>query len=214
MSADIETVVGIDVGGERKGFHAVALQNKVFEKTTSPNPHKILDWCLHRKAKIVAVDAPCGWSLCGRSRQAERELKLGKQKVSCFATPTRAQARAHTKGFFDWVFNGEKLYQLLAPQYPLFDGNRPAGRCSFETFPHGIVCFFAGKVVPANPKIFNRRKVLIERGYDVNTLTNIDYIDAALCAVAAAEFGQGRPMHQFGTEDEGFIVLPRFARLV
>ena len=62
-------------------------------------------------------------------------------------------------------------------------------------------------MVPANPKVPNRRKALIDRGYDLTLLTNIDFIDAALCAVAAREFRQGR-FALFGRKDEGFIVLP------
>ena len=51
MSPEGNAVVGIDVGGEKKGFHAVALQNGVFQKTTSTNPTEIVKWCLERKAK-------------------------------------------------------------------------------------------------------------------------------------------------------------------
>ena len=58
MSPESNVVVGIDVGGETKGFHAVALRNRVFEKTTSTDPEKVVDWCLEWKANIVAVDAP------------------------------------------------------------------------------------------------------------------------------------------------------------
>ena len=161
MNSRNRTVVGIDVGGPRKGFHAVALRDGVFGKATSTNPAEIVDWCLEQRARIVAVDAPCGWGQSGRSRQAERDLKLGDARIQCFMTPARSHALAHTKGFFDWVFNGENLYQLLAPHYPLFDGKRRKGQCCFETFPHGIVCALAGKIVAAKPKVANRRKVLM-----------------------------------------------------
>ena len=208
MSSRNQTVVGIDVGGPRKGFHSVALRDGVFAKATSISPAEILEWCLAQKAQVVAVDAPCGWSQSGRSRQAERDLKLGKQKIHCFATPPLASALAHTRGFFDWVFNGEKLYQLLAAHYPLFHGKRRKGQCCFETFPHGIVCSLVGNIVATKPKVTNRRKVLIDRGYDVSLLINIDFIDAALCAVAAEDFRHGRTKH-FGNQAEGFIVLPQ-----
>lgn len=60
MTQSIQTVVGIDVGGERKGFHAVALRDSNFiEKTADRDPNAIVDWCLEKEAKIVAVDAPC-----------------------------------------------------------------------------------------------------------------------------------------------------------
>lgn len=197
--------IGIDVGGARKGFHAVALQERVFKTRTSTHPAEIVSWCVEQKADIVAVDAPCGWSQSGSSRLAEREL-AGK-KIRAFATLTRAHALAHKKGFYNWVFNGETLYHLLAPSYPLFDGRLREGPICIETFPHAIVCALAGKVVPAKPKNPGRRKVLRERGCDDVLLTNIDFIDAALCALAAEEFRAGRSM-QFGTCDEGFTVVP------
>ncbi|MGD0227520.1 MAG: DUF429 domain-containing protein [Terriglobia bacterium] len=77
MRAEGNSVVGIDVGGERKGFHAVALRNGIFCKTTSRHPAEIVEWCREWSAEIVAVDAPCGWSKSTSSREAERELKLG-----------------------------------------------------------------------------------------------------------------------------------------
>ena len=188
-------------------FHAVALRHGVFEKTTSTNPVEIVAWCLERKANIVAVDAPCGWSHSTSSRQAERELKIAGEKIHIFATPTFARALANESGFYDWALNGETLYKLLAPHYPLFDGIRPEGPVFFETFPHAIVCALAGKVVPAKPKAANRRKVWHARAYDYSPLPNIDFIDAALCAVTAEEFRQGSTRH-FGGRDEGFIVVP------
>ena len=160
------TVVGVDVGGERKGFHAIALRDGEFEGTTSTEPAAIVDWCLERNATIIAVDAPCGWSQSGASRLAERELKLAGKKIHCFSTPTRARALAHKKGFYNWVFNGEKLYERLTRHYPLFDEKRRNEPVCFETFPHAIICALAREVVPAKPKAPVRRAVLKALGYE------------------------------------------------
>ena len=104
------TFVGIDVGGERKGFHAVALNDgKFLTQTTNPNPAAIVDWCLEYKASVIAVDAPCRWSKSGSSRLAERELS--KQGIWCFSTPTKQ--RALQRNFYKWMLNGEKLYECL-----------------------------------------------------------------------------------------------------
>src|SRR5450755_4271128 len=111
MSPGDQAVVGIDVGGQRKGFHAVALRDGIFKKTASVEHAEIVGWCLELKAEVVAVDAPCGWSQSTSSRCAERDLKVAGHKIHCFATPTHSQAQAHTKHFYDWVFNGEKLYE-------------------------------------------------------------------------------------------------------
>ena len=199
-------VVGVDVGGERKGFHAVALQNGTFVATLAhTDPAVIVSWCRQLKAVVVAVDAPCGWSAGGASRLAERSLAIGAHKIHCFATPTRA--RASRSNFYKWVFNGERLYRQVAKHYVLFDGSRRAGQACFETFPHAVVCALAGRVVAARPKRETRRNALRQRGYDVGSLTNVDFVDAGLCAITAAAFLRGR-VTLFGNKVEGFIVVP------
>ena len=210
MSQPIQTVVGIDVGGQRKGFHAVALQGEHFvDKTTDTNPAVIVDWCLNHRATVVSVDAPCGWSQTGSSRLAEREMELLGKKIFCFATPTFERAKNHGKGFYDWVFNGEKLYVQLRRNYQLFDGRRRKDTVCFETFPHAIVCAMAGQVVSAKPKAKVRRKALQNRGHDVSNLSNIDFVDAALCAVVADELRKDN-YRCFGNPEEGFIVVPTY----
>lgn len=205
MAAQI--VVGIDVGGEAKGFHAVVLRGKtIIDKTVATNPAVIVAWCLHHSAVVVAVDAPCRWSQshAGSSRLAEREL--GVMGIHCFATPTRE--RAMHRDFYKWVFNGERLYKSLKPQYPLFDGQWTKGQMCIETFPHAIVCALAGRVVPARFRARVRRTALLNRGYDASRLPNIDFVDAALCALAADEFRKGS-YRSYGGSDEGFIVVPK-----
>lgn len=205
MNENAGTVAGIDVGGARKGFHAVALRDGAFEAEASTSPERIVAWCLARHATVVAVDAPCAWSRSSSSRKAERDLKLGGRKVHCFATPTRE--RALGRHFYDWVFNGEKLYRQLTKHFRLFDGDRRDGWICFETFPHAIVCALAGNVVATKPKATKRRAVLHDHGYDARALTNVDFVDAALCSVAADRFRAGQ-MTLFGERSEGFIVVP------
>jgi predicted nuclease with RNAse H fold len=202
------TVVGIDVGGAHKGFHAVALRDRRFvDQITATDPTVIVAWCREHSAIVVAVDAPCEWSQAGLSRLTERELALLGKKINCFATPTRKNAENHTKGFYDWVFNGKRLYTHLRKNYPLFKGDPEKKPTCIETFPHAIVCAMAGRVIPAKPKAKVRRTALQDRGYDDRSLPNIDFVDAALCAVAANEFRMGN--HQlFGNPQEGFIVVP------
>jgi len=210
MSQLTPTVVGIDVAGERRGFHAVALSDGNFVGIkTDHDPAVIVGWCLSRSATVVAVDAPCRWSQKGSSREAER--LLGKQGIHCFATPIRE--RALDRDFYKWVFNGEKLYECLTAQYPLFSGHWTTEQMCIETFPHAIVCALAGQVVSARPKATTRRKALRKRGYNDSGFPNIDFVDAALCAVAAEEFRKDN-YQSFGNSEEGFIVAPvgHFAR--
>ena len=199
------TVIGVDVGGVRKGFHAVALRAGMFvDKVTSSDPAGIAAWCVDHEACVVGVDAPCCWSVGGSSRLAERELN--QRGLHCFSTPTRKHARANRTGFYGWVFNGERLYECLeSRRYLRFNGVRTEDLTCIETFPHAVACAMAGSVIPAKPKAKVRREVLRSEGYDVSDLSCVDFVDAALCAVAAESFRRNQ-YHSYGDRAEGFIV--------
>lgn len=202
-----QVVAGIDVGGPKKGFHAVALRGLLLlDAFHSTKPDAVAAWCRDVSAHVVGVDAPCGWSRDRGSRACERALAV--DGIRCFSTPTRDRAGANP--FYSWVRNGEALYVALASTHPLFDGTKRSGPVCFETFPHGVVCALAGRVVAAHPKN-RRRQVLTDWGLDVSALGNIDEIDAALCAVSAASFVTG-PVQTYGSVAEGLLVLPRWKR--
>jgi predicted RNase H-like nuclease len=102
----------------------------------------------------------------------------------------------------------EILYEELAAHYTLFDGTGIVGPICIETFPHAIVCAMAERVVSSKRKAEVRRAALQSRGYDTCNLPNIDFIDAALCAVTAEEFRKG--CYQcYGDCAEGYIVVPK-----
>ncbi len=205
MKASGKAVIGIDVGGSGKGFHAVVLRNGQFTPHHFTAATAAERWCLEQAAQVIAIDAPCAWATSGGSRLAERSLAVSGQTIQCFKTPARASAQG--RAFYDWVFNGEKLYQHLLPHYGLCDGTRQRGKIVLETFPHAVVCALAGRVIPARPKATTRRRILRELGYDDGPLANIDFVDAALCAVTAERFLLGRTT-SFGDQAEGFIVVP------
>jgi len=204
---------GIDVGGERKGFHAVALRGReVIDRLASPDPRAIANWCRSvggGGAQAVGVDAPCRWSRSGGSRQAERELM--RAGIHCFFSPTRAAAECHPRNYYGWMLRGAALYAELEKTHRLFTGEgatspsrQPA---CFETFPHAIACALDGRIVPARDKRAVRKRLLGEAGIDTAPLTNIDWIDAALCALAAQAFVAGR-VRVYGGVVEGVIVVP------
>ena len=201
------TVVGVDVGGSKKGFHAVAISdNKVTGKLTSSSPTEVGNWCVHMNARVVAVDAPSQWSKDGRAREAERKLMA--QKIWCFSTPTKEAAIKHLKNHFGWMRTGQDLYDQLKPNYYLFDGTwRPHMQFCVETFPHAIVCALRGEVTSARNKGKVRREVLRVAGIDTVELSNIDFVDAALCAVAATCFLKNQ-FKSYGSDVDGYIVVP------
>ena len=133
-------------------------------------------------------------------------MKLTGEKIHCFSTPTPAAADG--KAFYDWVRNGEKLYDALRKHFVLCKNNEAANANCIETFPNAIVCAWHGRVVPAKPKVSKRSAFLQAEGFDDSVLPNIDYVDAALCALAAHASLQ-RNTIDFGNDSEGRIVIPK-----
>ena len=189
----------------RKGFHCVALCDRsVLAVTTSTRAKTIVDWCLEVGAQVVAVDAPCRWSSAGRSRFAERDIRA-RTGISTFSTPDITVGKTHP--FYEWVRNGQQLYQLLEKSHSLFNGEVGAGPQCMETFPQAVACALAQRILPAKRKCADRRDVLVKRGLETNMLKNIDFVDAALCAVAAL-YLQRNEFDCYGDNKEGFIVVP------
>ena len=110
--------------------------------------------------------------------------------------------------FYGWMVNGAELFRLLGPHYRLFDGRSTAlSPVCFETFPHAVACALAGKKLCAKDKWLDRRRLLGRAGIATDSLTNIDEVDAALCALTAHHFLAGT-FKAYGDDAEGYIVLP------
>jgi len=203
------TTVGIDVGGERKGFHAVALANGEYHSQLSTkNTKELSQWCRETvRARVIAVDAPCRWSKDGHSRSAERELM--KKSIWCFSTPMRAKAVVHPANYFGWMLRGEKLFRALEDDFPLCRELPAVSRkCCFETFPHAITWHLRCGNADASQKRTQRRELLREAGIDLTELTNIDLVDAALCALTAHHAATGGKCVSFGEPNTGLIIVP------
>lgn len=211
MTQSCPIVVGVDVGGKRKGFHAVALRdNNIIGMKTDCNASTIVAWCQEIQAVAVGVDAPCQWSLTGRARPAERTLM--EDGIWCFATPTLKMAKTHPKNNYGWMREGADLYRLLKKHYQLFDKqSKDSTPVCFETFPQAVACALAGEVISAKQKSYVRRNLLSEIGIDSAMLPNIDFVDAALCAVTANSLLTGK-FKTYGEAAEGFIIAPTTTR--
>lgn len=124
-----------------------------------------------------------------------------------FATPSQSVGERHQ--FYRWMRNGAELFRLLTPQYQLFDGKYSTGSpVCFETFPHAVAYALAGKILPAKQKRTDRPRLLREVGFSIDSLTNIDLVDAALCTLTAHYLVAGK-FKIYGDAAEGFIVVPK-----
>jgi predicted nuclease with RNAse H fold len=203
------TVVGIDVGGARKGFHAVALRDgRYHSQLATRDPQALAHWCRQElDARVIAIDAPCRWSRDGHMRPCERELL--REGIRCFASPSREQALAHPRDYYGWMLRGEALYRALADSHPLCHGLPLDGRpCCFETFPHAIAWHLRGGRADAARKREQRSELLIQAGIDPAPLASMDPIDAALCALTAHRAASGAPCRSYGEPESGLILVP------
>lgn len=207
------TVVGIDVGGARKGFHAVALTDGDYAgHLASKDVDELAHWCrVTMRARVIAIDAPCRWSKDGRARPAERQLM--EQRIWCFSTPTRQTALDHPRNHFGWMLRGEALFQALEPTHPLCHKLPMAdGPHCFETFPHAIAWHLTQGQAIASRKREQRTQLLREAGITTDHLTNIDLIDAALCAHVAYLAATGAACVSYGAPYTGLIIVPAAER--
>jgi hypothetical protein len=144
LSKKSDIVAGIDVGGPKKGFHAVAFKSgQYWKQFDSVDPVRIVDWCREIDSQVIAIDAPCCWRSTAKARQAEREL--AKAGISSFITPTREKAMSCS--FYGWMLNGAVLYRNIKSYYPLYSGKSGGVPVCFETFPQAVACALAGEVV-------------------------------------------------------------------
>lgn len=208
-STSLPVVAGVDVGGSRKGFHAVALNaGQYHDRFASRDANQVVRWCVETiGAAVIAVDAPCRWSLTGKSRLAERELHA--QGISCFFTPTRESAREHPKNNFGWVFSGQAVFAGLEKTHPLCRAVPGAGeKCCLETYPHAVTWHLRGGSADAKQKRAQRIELLKRHVIATEKLTNNDWRDAALCALVAHRAANGDTLKAFGDAQTGQIIVP------
>ena len=203
------TVIGTDVGGSRKGFHAVALSGGAYAaRLRTAEVQELAHWCRSViGAQLIAIDAPCRWSSDGRARPCERELSAA--GIRCFASPTRQAALSHPSNYYGWMLQGELLYRQLELSHPLLAALPASAPACFETFPHAIAWHLRGGQASAAHKRSQRTELLRQAGIDPAPLTSIDFIDAALCALAAHQLASGRPCRAYGEAGSGLIVVPQ-----
>lgn len=108
------------------------------------------------------------------------------------------------------MLNGSDLYAELAVTHPLLHEYPPKPKTpfSFETFPHAIACSWSDDVVSAKGKREDRGRILRGAGVDISGLTNIDWIDAGLCAWVAHLMATRQPCKPYGNAESGFIIVP------
>ncbi|MGA2528388.1 MAG: DUF429 domain-containing protein [Acidimicrobiales bacterium] len=196
--------VGIDVAEEKKGLDLVALDNhrsvvaSAGRLSVTDTARIVLE---ELRPAIVCIDSPSSWSISGRSREAERELRgLG---ISAFATGPDPGPHP----FYRWMRVGMAVYRSLAGTYQTFRG-APAAGTAAEVFPEASAALLAGRFRNRDEtKLAFRRHVLGQQEVDPARLATLDRVDAALAALTGV-FALEGIFSTVGDPEEGVILLP------
>jgi predicted nuclease with RNAse H fold len=112
------TVVGIDVGGRKKGFHGCALDGAkiVGGPTRLTCVERAAEFVAEFKPTVVALDSPREGAPKGkRSRPDEREF--AKAHICGIRwTPERAALAGNP--YYEWIEHGLELYEALTDSVP------------------------------------------------------------------------------------------------
>ena len=111
-----------------------------------------------------------------------------------------ARDPANGSCYYGWMLQGEALFQNLEPSHPLLTALPITGPGCFETFPHAITLHLRGGHATAANKRAQGSELLEQAGIDLASLTSIDRIDAAMCALAAHHAAVGRACHAYNNE--------------
>ena len=196
---------GIDVGGIRRGHAAVLLDDTLKPRRlgTALTCENVAAAVRQHRPDVVAIDSPPRCGLTGGSRACERELL--RAGIHSYPTPSDLR-RVETHPFFAWMKEGFRVFEALAPDYPLFLGGSVKGR-ALEVFPHATAYVLGGGPEPPGKKRAHRRRLLEEAGIETRSLRTADEVDAALAAYTGwlTLHGQYRAL---GNPEEGVVVIP------
>jgi predicted nuclease with RNAse H fold len=203
-------VLGVDVGGDRKGLDLVVMNEgrSILMTQARATLADVRAAVRDLRPQIVAIDSPPSWNAGARSRRTERQLaELG---ISTFPTPSAAGG---DKPFFAWMQAGMAVFALAAEHgYPL-DTTGRRGRRSIEVFPYGSAVVLSGGLKPHGMRTKDwRERILRAHGVATDALRTQDQVDAALAALTGVLVHGGHATF-LGDDSEGVIVLPVSAPL-
>jgi GNAT superfamily N-acetyltransferase/predicted nuclease with RNAse H fold len=107
------TVVGIDVGGRRKGFHGCAVRGAeiIAGPQRLPDVASAVEWVAALGPVTVALDSPKTCAPAGESSRAD-ERALARAVCGIRWTPERSLLAGNP--YYEWVEHGLELYEALA----------------------------------------------------------------------------------------------------
>src|SRR6266550_2098406 len=182
--------VGVDVGGQRKGFDVAVIDDRqVLALQGHLTCRQVVDIVTEHRPAVVAIDSPCSYAPDG---QTARDCELQLARSICGIRWTPDARRVHASTYYAWILEGLALFDALAAR----------GVEVIEVFPTASWTRWRGKRGPRTRATWSRQG-LTALGLDgVPARTNQDQRDAIAAAMTARQ-------HTLAlTETMGDIVVP------
>ncbi len=189
------TVVGIDVGGEKKGFHGCVVDGEriVAGPQALGGVADAVAWVAWFEPSTIAIDSPCEAAPAGlQARPDEKEFN---QAGICHIRFTPALDQLAGNPYYEWIVHGLELYAALTARLPRTE--------LIETFPTAAWTVWHGPrgAQPRGAWSQDAFDALGLRGAPARRLSQDDR-DAVAAALVARQYEEGL------TEAYGKLIVP------
>jgi predicted nuclease with RNAse H fold len=190
MLGRVDRWMGVDVGGQRKGFDAAVIDERrvlaLRGRLTGP---QVVDLVTAYQPAVVAIDSPRSCAPEGHTaRDGERQLA----KAICGIRWTPDAKGVRASPYYAWILEGLALFGALAG----------CGAEVIEVFPTASWTIWRGRRGPRTRSAWTRQGLAALGLAGVPAQTNQDQRDAIAAAVTARQHSLAR------TETMGEIVVP------
>jgi predicted nuclease with RNAse H fold len=182
--------LGVDVGGQRKGFDiALVDDRRVLALAGWLDRRAVIERVDTYRPTVVAIDSPRCWAPEGKTtRDGERQLA----KSICGIRWTPDERRGNASPYYAWIIEGLGLFDALTTRDVKV----------IEVFPTASWTRWRGKRGARSRAAWSRQGLAMLGLEGVPPHTNQDQRDAIAAAVTARQYTQAM------TEEMGEIVVP------
>ncbi len=190
MLCPVAVWIGVDVGGQRKGFDVAVIDDRqVLALRACLTCQQVVDLVTAHQPEITAIDSPCSCAPTGHTaRGGERQLA----RSICGIRWTPDESHVHASAYYAWIIEGLALFGAL--------GRR--GAKVIEVFPTASWTRWHGRRGSRTRAAWTRQGLAALGLAGVPAQTNQDQRDAIAAAVTARQHTLAM------TETMGDIVVP------
>jgi predicted nuclease with RNAse H fold len=221
--ADQPLIVGVDVAARRPCTGA-ALRGgrsaKVEDWLETSDRALLIDWIVHLRPQVVAVDAPQGWNrrLSSEAKRRSRvcDYELLRRGLGVYQVPAKAEVDAGVARLPDWMAVGFEIFRALrrrgfeSPPDGAIPGAFGQPPAVLEVYPYAAFVTLLGHRPRAKTErqgVAARVRVLRAAGVEWEDYFDHDSLDALAAGLTGWRYVQGRAS-ALGDPREGLIWLP------